>query len=109
MEKDTQQEQGQAPTNIKYSKFSSFYLKTKQNYFDDNTSLLSNATSSNKLYSSQPIRTTCKLCRENLANEINFYSHGIGYIFCANCSHLNEQFEETQYFVEQLYITNSGN
>lgn len=105
----TQQEQGQVPTKIKYSKSSSFYLKIKQNYFDNNTSLLSDAATANKLYSSQPIRTTCKICREKISNEIDLYSHGIGYIFCANCSHLNGQFEETQEFVEQLYITNSGN
>lgn len=95
-------------TNSKYSKSSDFYGKLKKDFFESNDSLLEEAESQNGFYSSQPIRILCKLCDKRLSEEKDFYSHGVNYVFCDSCGHLNGMHEDTQEFVERLYIANSG-
>jgi SAM-dependent methyltransferase len=92
----------------KYSKSSAFYLSTKKDFFSDNDVLLERASRHNELYASQPARTHCKLCNSRLPQATDFASHGVGYTFCADCLHLNGNFEDTSSFIEQLYIADAG-
>ncbi|WP_222435707.1 class I SAM-dependent methyltransferase [Fluviispira vulneris] len=95
-------------SKIKYSKSSSFYFETKNDFFIDNDILLSNSLKKNLLYASQPRRDKCKICSEDLPNKIDIYKHGIEYSFCELCNHLNGKYDDTKAFIEQIYILNSG-
>ena len=86
----------------KYSKSSAFYLSTKDNFFSSNNDLLRKAVEQNQLYSNQPKRVCCKLCQASLSEKVDFSSHGVEYVFCEKCNHLNGIYEDTQFFVEQL-------
>lgn len=94
--------------NRKYSKSSSFYLNTKKDFFNDNEKLLKQSLSLNRLYTAQPERKLCKLCKSRLPDRVDFTSHGIDYVFCSDCSHLNGKFEDTKSFIEKLYIADGG-
>lgn len=94
--------------NRKYSKSSAFYLSTKSDFFSANEDLLNKALNQNKVYSSQPKRERCKLCRTILPVDVDFISHRVGYIFCDDCNHLNGIYEDTKAYVENLYISDSG-
>ena len=89
----------------KYSKSSSFYLKTKQDFFKDNEALLHRSHAHNDLYASQPKRQTCKICQSMLPHTIDFHSHNVDYVFCDVCSHLNGCFEDTKSFFENIYLS----
>jgi SAM-dependent methyltransferase len=94
--------------SLKYSKPSSFYLKTKRDFFTGNDKLLQESIKQNELYTTQPQRNACKICEVVLPDTIDFQSHGVDYIFCSECSHLNGKFEDTQAFIEKLYISDKG-
>jgi SAM-dependent methyltransferase len=96
------------PVARHYSKSSAFYRSTKKDFFADNDALLSKAVRQNRLYAQQPIRSHCKLCQHELAGTVDFSSHGVDYLFCPACSHLNGSHEDTRSFVEALYITSGG-
>lgn len=92
----------------KYSKSSAHYLTTKADFFSKNADFLNKAIKQNKLYSSQPKREFCKLCGVNLPASVDFVSHGVGYVFCDDCSHLNGIYEDTKAYVEDLYMLDAG-
>lgn len=92
----------------KYSKPSAFYLSSKSDFFLNNDNLLKKALELNQLYSSQPKRDFCKLCKAKLPKSIDFFSHGVGYCFCDKCNHLNGVYDDTKSFVESLYISDEG-
>lgn len=92
----------------KYSKSSSFYLSTKSDFFSANGELLNKALEHNQFYSSQPKRECCKLCQAILPESIDFISHGVEYVFCNNCNHLNGIYEDSKAYVENLYMSDAG-
>ena len=94
--------------NKKYSKSSNFYLSTKSDFFSANDDLLNKALKQNQFYSSQPKRECCKLCQARLPESVDFISHGVGYVFCDDCNHLNGIYEDTQAFVDDLYVSDAG-
>lgn len=94
--------------NRKYSKSSSFYLNTKKDFFEENTKLLNHSLKLNRLYTAQPKRNLCKLCRAECPTTTDFTSHGVDYVFCSHCSHLNGKFEDTKYYIEKLYAIDNG-
>jgi SAM-dependent methyltransferase len=108
MKKYIDQRENHIDVSLKYSKSSSFYLNGKKSYFIENDKLLSDALKRNKLYTKQPERMLCKICRVHLDKKVDFNSHGVDYIFCDNCSHLNGKFEDTPDFAEKIYIKNDG-
>ncbi len=111
MDKDThsKKEVSKAPISLRYSKSSSFYTNSKIDYFVNNEKLLADELKRNELYTKQPKRNLCKLCKSALPKKIDFHSHGVDYVFCNNCSHLNGKFDDTKEFAEQIYIANEGN
>jgi len=92
----------------KYSKSSGFYLAAKKTFFDDNADLLKKARMQNALYASQPLRRHCKICHAEIQGQADFKSHGVEYVFCDQCGHLNGKHEETEEFIDKLYIADSG-
>ena len=92
----------------RYSKSSSFYAETKKSFFEENDLLLKKALEQNRLYASQPKRALCKLCKAKLPDATDFSSHGVSYVFCEKCTHLNGHFEETESFFEKLYASDDN-
>jgi SAM-dependent methyltransferase len=92
----------------KYSKSSDFYLSAKADFFSSNNELLKKAVENNRLYSHQPKRVCCKLCQSTLSENVDFLSHGVGYVFCEKCNHLNGIYDDSKSFVEHLYMLDSG-
>jgi SAM-dependent methyltransferase len=93
---------------IRYSKSSAFYSAAKQDFFEKNGTLLKRALDLNALYADQPRREVCKLCNTKLTAEVDFHSHGIDYVFCSSCSHLNGVNEDTKEFISMLYMDDGG-
>lgn len=83
-------------------------MDTKKDFFVKNNILLETSKKQNNLYAEQPQRTACKLCEHELLAGTDIYSHGVGYTFCPGCSHLNGRFQDTESFVEKLYISDDG-
>lgn len=92
----------------KYSKSSSFYKSVKNNFFLENRSQLEEALSKNAFYSTQPMRKTCKLCEAKLISAPDFEKHGVKYVFCRACDHLNGLFQDTKSYAEYLYTADGG-
>lgn len=94
--------------NRQYSKSSSHYAESNRDYFDSNASLLEEALSQNAIYAAQPRRSQCKVCQADLPDELDLSQHGVGYVFCTSCSHLNGVHDDTEEFVNKLYIGEAG-
>ena len=92
----------------KYSKSSSFYLKTKKEFFEENTKLFNKVISQNKLYKSQIRRLYCKICKTELGDNYDLKNHGVEYVFCKECNHLNGIYEDSEEFVKKMYIDDEG-
>lgn len=92
----------------KYSKPSSFYLNIKAAFFKNNDALLEESKKKNSFYASQPNRLACKLCGSTLSANDDFVSHSVSYVFCDECGHLNGRHDDTEDFVERLYISDAG-
>ena len=92
----------------KYSKSSAFYSNIKADFFSNNNDLLEKAVGQNQLYSNQPKMVCCKLCQATLMEEVDFSSHGVGYVFCQKCNHLNGIYEDTKFFIEKMYMSDDG-
>lgn len=101
------QQSNNLPTR-RYSKKSSFYINTKQEFFDENDELLSSALRKNKLYLAQPPRDKCKICQGMLGEAIDLKQHGVNYSFCSNCDHLNGRFDDTEQFTKLIYASEDG-
>ena len=80
----------------------------KDSFVSDNNNHLKDAHNINKNYILQPRRTKCKVCNHALGLETDFASHGVEYIICDKCSHLNGAFEDTAEFSTNLYSNDSG-
>ncbi len=55
------------------------------------------------ILSSQPKRTVCKICESPLSAPF-LKSHGLNYIKCEKCGHLNSEFEDTDDFADRVYV-----
>ena len=93
---------------LNYSKSSAFYIDTKKDFFAENNKLLNKALQQNSLYTKQPRRLACKICDAALPEASDFRSHGVDYIFCPVCTHLNGAYQDTKEFVDTMYISDKG-
>ncbi len=82
-----------------FGKLNSF----KTNFFENNEGMLRMADNMAKILSSQPKRKSCKICGESLSSPL-FKSHGLNYIECGRCGHLNSEFEDTDDFAGKVYV-----
>ena len=107
-EREIKQELSHEDVILKYSKSSDFYLQTKKDFFSENDSLLLESVKQNQLYASQPKRESCKICENTLPDTTDFNSHGVDYVFCGECNHLNGKFIDTEDFYLKLYTSAGG-
>jgi hypothetical protein len=89
--------------NEKYSKPSWDLTFKVEDYVSGNDKNLSERMYLNKIYMSQPKRTKCKVCFHSLEDSPWFESFKIKYFMCADCEHLNGEFEDTEEFSNHLY------
>src|SRR5262245_58888725 len=92
----------------RYSKSSAFYVETKQDFFSSNDLLVQKTDQLNDIYRQQPARKRCKLCNYRLRTINDFISHAVSYSFCDKCGHLNGAFDDTNEFVQRLYVADGG-
>lgn len=90
-------------TEIKYGKPFGNLNSMKKSFFEDNDGMLKMADEMADVLSRQPKRVTCKICGSKLSAPL-FVSHGLGYIKCDKCDHLNSEFEDTNEFASKVYV-----
>lgn len=93
---------------IRYGKSSQGLLKHKTEMYESNDRLLRRNADIAAVYLRQPQRSQCKNCASMLTKTPTFVSHGIGYIQCPTCDHLNGAHEETAAFCDFLYTRDDG-
>ncbi len=87
----------------KYGKSFGDLNKLKTSFFENNDGMLEMADRMAEIFRAQPKRTNCKICGTKLGDPL-FVSHGIGYVKCPVCEHLNGEFEDTDDFASKVYI-----
>lgn len=93
---------------IRHGKSSQGLLKHKTAMYTANDQLTQRNNDIAAVYLRQPPRTQCKNCAMPLAATATFVSHGIGYVECPTCGHLNGAHEETAAFCHFLYTGDDG-
>lgn len=88
----------------KYGKSAADIRRHKQKFFDDNQKLVAMQERCAVEYKKQPLRTRCKMCGEQFANETSFRSHGVDYVICKKCGHVCGTHEETKAYSDYLYL-----
>lgn len=83
-------------------------LRLKSAMFEENDVHLKAALESARLYTSQPVRRHCMICRSALPETPLFSKHGVPYALCPACGHLNGLHEDTAEFLDRLYVRDSG-
>lgn len=83
-------------------------LGLKQSFFAQNRDLLANQLRINAIYAAQPLRRNCKLCDGPLSDTGGFTKHGVDYVQCPVCQHLNGRHEETDAFCAAVYGDDGG-
>src|SRR3954453_20910362 len=91
----------------RYGKPSADLLQLKQAFFRDNDRLAEDAARVAESYTSQPLRTKCKNCDEALGGKA-FHKHGVDYVVCERCTHLNGAHEDSSAFLRALYTDDGG-
>ena len=89
-----------------YGKPYGFLQVIKKNFETENNELLSDRNRVAHIYTMQPKRQYCKICRNRIANDnikLSFDSHGIKCFLCNTCGHLNGEHEETDAFSNKIY------
>lgn len=86
----------------KYGKSVKGILKIKKNFLDENNKFLEIQNTINEIYKTQDKRQFCKCCMTSLKGN-EFFSHGLTYVLCDVCGHLNGKYEETAKFSETVY------
>lgn len=89
----------------KFGKPANDVLEIKEGFFLENDKYLKYQEKINNIYCKQEIRKNCKVCNKKLVKEDmkSFMSHGLRYMICSNCNHLNGEFEETKVYSEEVY------
>lgn len=96
------------PPQRRYSKSSGFYVQARQEFFAENDALRAKAHATNAIYARQPTRESCKICSATLPEKDGFASHGVSYVKCGTCTHLNGRHQDGAAFWEEVYLGNPG-
>jgi SAM-dependent methyltransferase len=88
----------------RYAKPSDFYLSARAKFFDENDALRQRAHDANAIYARQGARTSCKICGASLSGTGGFVSHGVPYVQCSDCGHLNGRHDDGGDFWEAMYV-----
>lgn len=87
----------------KYGKSFGDLNSLKKNFFENNDGMLKMADGMADILNAQPERKVCKACGSELKGEF-LHSHGIGYLKCDKCGHLNSAHEDTDEFASKVYV-----
>ena len=87
----------------RYGKPAADIKKFKQSFFEDNEELVKEHNKCAELYKKQPRRTVCKNCKGTLYDGVTYESHGLQYVICSHCGHVQGTHEETVEYSEYLY------
>lgn len=93
---------------LKFGKKYQDLIKIKENFSKNNDYLFNKQRKISKIYSSQPIRKICKACNKEIKGKF-FINHGVKYIQCKICSHINGRFKDTIEFSNKIYLSKSLN
>ena len=88
---------------IKYGKPFGNLNSMKKNFFENNDGMLNMAAEMADVLKKQPLREYCKICGSKL-NAPLFKSHGLRYIKCDKCNHLNSEYADTNEFASKVYV-----
>lgn len=76
----------------------------KSNYINEDKTLLKKYYEISEIYKKQPYRKNCKLCGNEILDEVNWFSHPQGeFCTCSICGHINGKYEDTYEFSNKLY------
>ncbi len=92
---------------IKFSKKISDISSIKKDFFSDNKLYLDRAKRGFRLYVKEKRRTRCKNCNLKLTKKV-FRSNNVDYTICKRCFHLNGLHQDTENFLNKLYLTEKG-
>lgn len=88
----------------RYSKPFGQLAKFKQGLFEGNAAQLKRSLGLASAYLAQPRRLNCKICAAELPSAPGFVKHGVPYVFCKTCGHLNGCHEDTEAYAKWVYI-----
>ena len=93
----------------KFSKSLGNIAAIKQSFSSDNDGMLAKAKGINKSYANQSFRIECKTCQSPISRDaVDFTNHGVEYVVCENCGHLNGIYEDSEDFCNKLYADDGG-
>ena len=88
---------------IRYGKSYEPVSSLKSDFVSDNKTHLSENERIERIYSQQPKRRICKICKGELSGSTMFHSHGLNYYHCEKCGHINGEYDETDEFTSKIY------
>lgn len=94
-----------------YEKFGKSYkdiADLKVSFFKDNCRHLDRSLKFARLYTSQPPRTSCKICEAVLPEQASFVKHEVPYVVCGTCGQLNGMHEDSDSFCRAVYTSSGG-
>lgn len=86
----------------KYGKTSKELIELKDDFFTNNSEILSEEKRINNIYIKQQKRKECKNCNDRLGDSL-FTKLKVPYTFCERCGHLNGLYEDSFAFANQIY------
>ena len=91
----------------RYGKNFEDILDIKNDYFKKNKEFLDVDKEQSISYKQQEKRINCKICDNKLEEKL-FEKLNIGYFSCSICGHLNGEYEDSDEFVNNLYVNEGG-
>ena len=94
---------------VRFGKSNQGYLEQKSFFFDlaSNDKIIADNERVTELYKQQPLRERCKACNSRI-KKISFAKHGIDYLICPDCSHVNGAHQDTDAFCRAVYADDGG-
>ena len=94
---------------VRFGKSNQGYLEQKSFFFDlaSNDRIIADNRRVTELYRQQPRRDRCKAC-DGLIEKISFAKHGIDYLICPWCGHVNGAHQDTDAFCQAVYADDGG-
>jgi len=83
-------------------------LNAKSDFFGENEKYLTETKNVWEIYKKQPQRTQCKLCGNKIGSETLFSQHGVDFLLCERCNHINGAYQDTSDFSESVYSGGGG-
>ena len=87
-----------------HKSFSNEFLRVKDNFFLENNYLLKKEIIDAEELKKCPKRIYCIICEEKIENERKYFAkHGIKYLICSNCGHLQAEFIANNAYQDYIF------